>query len=349
MKNPFLILVTVLTLSFSAKAQDDGLKAILVVGGPDASKLTQAYLKPAMKGLIFGMNNGWYHTAKVHKKFGFDITIAANAATVPTSDEIFNVANLQLSDRVTINPTTSPTVAGLDNATENGFRAIIPANSDSEINNGVHPEIIADFTMPGGAKDDLPLNAVPTPALQFNIGLPLKLEAMLRLVPKVGSDDVKGQLFGFGLKREITSWFGPLKKLPLHVSLLAAYTSMNVDYDIANEDSFSVSGSNQNATFKLNAFTIEALASLNFPIFNVYGGFGYNTGNSTLKMNGEYIIEYDNGAEKTLTDPLDIGFNASSFKTTIGARISLGFFKLFGSYTLQSYNTINAGIAFSFR
>ncbi|WP_394420657.1 DUF6588 family protein [Tenacibaculum mesophilum] len=28
---------------------------------------------------------------------------------------------------------------------------------------------------------------------------------------------------------------------------------------------------------------------------------------------------------------------------------SLVFFKIFGSYTLQEYNSVNAGIAFSFR
>jgi hypothetical protein len=34
---------------------------------------------------------------------------------------------------------------------------------------------------------------------------------------------------------------------------------------------------------------------------------------------------------------------------TIGARLSLGFFKIYGSYALQEYNTANLGIAFSLR
>jgi hypothetical protein len=68
---------------------------------------------------------------------------------------------------------------------------------------------------------------------------------------RIGSDDVKGSLLGLGLKKEITSWFGPMEKTPLHVSLLAAYTSMNVDYDIQNDSS--LSGSNQRAEFKLNS------------------------------------------------------------------------------------------------
>ena len=351
MKKYILIFISVFTLSFGAKAQD-GLESILLSGVDDAAKLTEAYINPAMKGLIFSMNGGWYHTAKVHKTLGFDITIGLSASSVPSSDEIFNVAALNLSNNITSHPTTSPTVAGLDNALNNGFEITIPANSDPQINGGIHPELRANFTMPGGVKDDLPLNAVPAPAVQFNLGLPYKFEAMLRLVPKVGSDDVKGQLLGLGLKKEITSWFGPMDKTPLHVSLLAAYTSMTVDYDIQNGSS--ISGSGQNAEFKLDSYTVEAIASLNFPFINIYGGFGYNSGDSTLKMNGTYNLEYTPVAggpssTKTLTNPLNLGFDASGFKTTLGARISLGFFKIFGSYTLQDYNTINAGIAFSIR
>ena len=346
MKKFLLVFVGVLTLTFStnAKAQVtvDGFEAILLAAD-DAEKLTEAYINPAMTGLIFGMNSGWYHTAKVHKLFGFDISIGLNASIVPSSDEIFRFADLGLAN-TTSTSATAATVAG-----PNNLQA--PATFSGTIQGQT---VSANFTLPGGAKDDLPLNAVPTPAVQFNMGLPWKMEGMIRLVPEVGSDDVKGKLLGLGLKKEITSWFGPMEKTPLHVSLLAAYTSMTVDYDIQNDSS--ISGSGQQAEFDLSAFTVEAIASLNFPFINIFGGIGYSTGNADLKMNGTYNLEYDTGLpapNNTITEsvvnPLDLSFDASGIKTTVGARISLGFFKIFGSYTLQEYNTLNAGIALSFR
>ena len=336
------------TLTFNAKAQtEEGFEAILFANSADANKLINAYINPAMKGLIFSMNNGWYHTAKVHKTLGFDITIGLNASIVPSSDEVFALSSLGLSSTITGSTTNYPTVAG---STTNGSLSItIPANSLPDINGGTHPELTANIQMPDGVKDDLPLNAVPAPAVQFNLGLPFKMEAMLRLVPKVGSDDVKGQLLGLGLKKEITSWFGPLDKLPLHVSLLAAYTSMNVDYDISSGSNITTDG---NAEFKLTSYTVEALASLNFPFINIYGGFGYGSGSSDLNINGNYNLSYNSAGgqvQRNLKDPVKQEFDASGFKTTLGARISLGFFKIFGSYTLQDYNTINAGIAFSIR
>ena len=335
MKKLILLLLLGLVTTIS-KAQE--LESILLASG-DAENLTRAYINPAMKGLIYGMNSGWYHTAKVHKKLGFDISIGLNASIVPSKDELINLSALGLSSNIGFAPgTTTPTVAG----TGDGANLTVDTTVDGNA-------VSASFTMPSGISDDLPLKAVPTPAVQLSLGLPYKFDVMLRLVPSVGDNDVKGELFGLGLKKEITSLFGPLDKLPLHVSVLVAYTSMNVDYTI---DGNAIAGQNQSAAFKLNSYTVQAIGSLNFPIINIYGGFGYTGGNSTLKMLGTYDLEYSNGGTTvvdTVTDPLNLDFDASGFRTTIGARLSLGFFKIFGDYTLQEYNTFSAGIAFSFR
>jgi hypothetical protein len=338
MKKLTLLMLFLLVAQVS-RSQD--LESILLASKEDANKLTEAYISPAMTGLIYGMNNGWYHTAKVHKKLGFDFSIGLNVSMVPTEDEIINFADLGLTSIVPGSP-TSPTVAGSGNGSMMSVSTTVEGQT-----------VTASFKMPSGISDDLPLNAIPTPALQLSVGLPYKLDVMVRLVPKVGSNDVKGELFGLGLKKEITSWFGPLDKLPLHVSLLGAYTSMKVNYTIQGDI---ISDKNQSADFKLNAFTAQAIASLNFPVINIYGGIGYTGGSSTIKMLGNYDLEYSTGLPapndtitETVTNPINLDFDASGFRTTLGVRLSLGFFKIFGDYTLQEYNTISAGIAFSFR
>lgn len=354
MKKFLLIFIGVCTLSFNTQAQDQGFESILFASTSDANKLVNAYINPAMKGLIFSMNNGWYHTAKVHKKFGFDITIGLSGALVPSKDEMFAFSGLGLSSQVSANTATAPTVAG--GKSSSTVTVTIPANSLPEINNGNHPALMATFRTPNGVKEDLPANLVPAPAVQLNLGLPFKLEGMLRFVPRVGSNDVKGELLGVGLKKEITSWFGPMTKTPLHVSLLAAYTNMKVTYDLQNEinNNANISGRNANSEFKLNAYTVQAIASLNFPFINIYGGFGYGSGSSTLNVNGTYNLSYTpvgGGASvtRTLNNPIRQEFDASGFKTTLGARISLGFFKIFADYSFQDYNTVSAGIALGFR
>lgn len=338
MKKILLPLLT-LIISFSAKAQD-GPEGILFASKQDANRLTNAYINPAMKGLIYGMNNGWYHTAKVHKKFGFDITIGFNGSIVPSKDEIFSLSNLNSINQPTGN-ITSATVAGSEN---DGSQATVTFQENGITYTGT-------FEMPRGIKEDLPLNAVPAPAIQASMGLPFKSDIILRYVPKVGSDDIKGSLFGIGLKKEITSWFGPMDKTPLHVSLLATYSTMGVDYNIVDENpNDNIEIENGKVDFDLNSYTVQAIASLNFPIINVYGGVGYTGGTSSLDMTGRYTLSYNASLnQRTLTNPLNLDSNASGFKATLGTRLSLGFFKIFADYTLQEYNAINAGIAFSFR
>lgn len=322
-------------VTITSKAQE--LESILLASKDDASKLTSAYINPAMKGLIYGMNSGWYHTAKVHKKLGFDISIGANLSIAPTEDELMVFADLGLTS-ISSASTTSPTVFGSGDGAQMNVNAVVQGQN-----------VTASFEMPSGISEDLPMNAVPTPSLQLSVGLPYKFDVMLRLVPEVGSDDVKGNLLGVGLKKEITSIFGALEKLPLHVSVLAAYSTMNVDYVI---DGGTIPGQDQRTEFKLNSYTVQAIGSLNFPIINIYGGIGYSGGSSSLKMLGDYELIYNTSGGtivETVTDPLNLDFDASGFRTTIGARLSLGFFKIFGDYTIQEYNTFSTGIAFSFR
>ncbi|MDF1518239.1 MAG: hypothetical protein P1P79_09860, partial [Lutibacter sp.] len=102
-----------LTCVANLKAQEDGaLESILYANIQDANKLTKAYMNPGMKGLIYGMNSGWYHTAKAHKTLGFDFSFGLNASMVPSKDELFRFADLGLSASTTSTSATGATVAG---------------------------------------------------------------------------------------------------------------------------------------------------------------------------------------------------------------------------------------------
>ena len=340
MKKITLSLLAVFGLMFNVSAQD-GPEGMLFADSEDTNRLINAYMNPAMKGLVYGMSNGWYHTAKVHKKFGFDITIGVSGATAPSKEEMFSLSNLKSINQATGGGITSATVVGSEN---DGSNATVTFQENGITYTGT-------FEMPGGVKESLPLDFVPAPAIQASLGLPFKSEVILRFVPKVGEDDVKGSLFGIGLKKEITSWFGPLDKLPLHVSILAAYTTMGVDYDIKDENtSDNIAIENGKIDFDLNSYTVQAIASLNFPIINVYGGVGYTGGSSSVDMLGKYTLSYNASLnQRVLNNPLNLDSNTGAFNATIGTRLSLGFFKIFGSYTMQEYNSVNAGIAFSFR
>ncbi len=325
----------------------------LLLAGNDASKLTENYMNPLMKGLLFSMNGGWYTTAKTHKKFGFDITISANASFIPSSSQNFNFNAADYEFLTTANGETSlPTVMS-ENSTETTINVSIPID-------GTNTFKVGSFQMPGGITEDLPINAVPTPMIQVGLGLPTRTDVKLRFVPKLSfDDDVEASLIGVGLQHDITQYLGPIDKLPLNVSILGAFTRLKATYAI-NDDSVSdnVSIQNGEAEFTMNAFTIQALGSLDFKIVTLYGGFGYNQGKSEINIKGDYNLSYEvqdssgntlSTVNETVSNPINLDFEASGIRTTFGARLNLGPIKIFGDYTFQKFNTLSAGIAVSIR
>ncbi|WP_298897567.1 DUF6588 family protein [uncultured Psychroserpens sp.] len=348
MKNLLIVFILLFSIQ-NSKSQE--LETILLAAD-DASLLTQNYLNPAMEGLMYSMNGGWYSTAKTHKKFGFDIMINANASFVPSQDQLFAFVPGDYTFLSLPNGETSLNTVMSENDAETQIDISIPT--------GEGTFKVASFDMPGGITDDLPINAVPTPMVQLGFGLPFNTDIKLRLFPELNFDDsVNANLIGFGLQHDLMQYLGPLDKLPLSLSILGAFTNMKVTYDIDDENTEDeVAVSNGEAEFKMNTWTIQAIASLDFKIITLYGSLGYNQGKTTAKMKGDYILTYDvvdsNGnvigtIDESIRNPINLDFEANGMRATLGTRLNIGFFKIFADYTFQDYNTATAGIAFSFR
>lgn len=348
MKRLITLLLLVLTMQLS-KAQE--LESILLAAD-DASKLTENYIRPVMNGLMYSMNGGWYTTAKTHKKLGFDLTINANLSFVPSKDELFQFipSDYQFASLPSGESALPTIMSSNDIETTVDIRVPYEGNTFK----------VTSFEMPGGITEDLPINAVPAPMVQLGLGLPSKTDLKIRYVPSLNFDDsVETDLIGVGLQHDLMQYFGPLDKLPLSVSILAAFTNMNVTYNIEDEDaSDNIAITDGAAEFKMNTWTVQALGSLDFKIITLYAGIGYNNGKSTIKVKGNYQLTYDvedgNGnqigtVDESIANPINLNFNANGVRSTLGLRLNLGFFKIFGDYTIQEYNTLTAGIAFSFR
>lgn len=341
MKNFILTILLVFTTHFTMQSQNttpDGFESLLLAAESDSKALVSGYLTPALKGMNHSLNGGWYHTAKTHKKFGFDITITGNFSFAPSSDELFSIAGLNNVSTVSEN-TSIPTVVGPDVSETLKFEVS---------NNGVVYK--AEVQAPGGIGDDLPLNAIPSPMVQFAIGLPIETDLIVRYMPTVNSQGVKASLFGFGFKYNILQHLGPIDKLPLDISVLGAYSNMSTQYDL--EKNSSIDGDGQQISFSTNTFTLQALASIDLLFIDFYAGLGYGMGSSSFNVLGTYELEYQSGSDtysRTLTDPISTKIKSKGARATIGTRLNLLFFKIFADYTLQEYNTFTAGIAFSFR
>ena len=345
----------IIALSFAANTfAQSTFESVLAGSQEDASRYFKSYFNPVFKGLTYNIGQGWYNSARTHKKFGFDLTVSVSASRPPITAEnfTFNPADYNYMT-VKTGSNVLPTVAG--DVTTTIMQVDLPYDSD---NDGIDDDVLhQEFNAPKGVKQDLidagaPFTAFPSPMAQIGFGLG-HTDLSVRYMPNVGQNGVEVKLFGLAIKHDLLQHFKKEdsdKKGLFSLAVLAGYTKLT-GYFTPQTSTFP--GANQNASIAITNFDIEAIAGINFKIIEFYGGIGYNSGKTNFAVNGSYDISYtdssNNTITKTITDPMNIDFTAGSMKTTIGTRLNLAFLKIFASYSLQKYNSFNAGVAISIR
>ncbi|WP_298765744.1 DUF6588 family protein [uncultured Polaribacter sp.] len=345
MKKLSFIAVFLLLNTFNLNAQN-GFENFFLAENKDSNLLMNAYFSPKINGYNSALNSNWYHTAKSHKPFGFDLTVNFNSVIYPSNKESFNLENL-----VSVNlPTGNIT----------GASAIGASTSNSTtINRQINTEeSTAVLNLPAGESTQLFTNS-NLPIIQLTVGISANFDVILRALPTVKPNNQNEAInvLGFGIKKEISNLFPSLKDKPIHLSLLAGYSVMNVSYGITDstlpEGNFSgISVNNGLTTFNSKAFTFQALASYHWTHVNLFGGIAYNTAKTTYQTNGTFLGKYitDNS---TINQPLDtsnaLNINSNGISANLGARLNLRYFKIFTSYTLQEFSVFNIGAAISIK
>lgn len=329
---------------FTAKAQE--IEQFLVLG-KDAGTLMQSYLQPAFEGTIYNLNSGWYRTAKPHRLLGFDITLNATLSAVPNNRKNFT---FNIADYNNVRLESGAIQAELPTAFGGSSNESLIVSKDVEIAPGITQQAEFKMNALNGIGDEIGFDQVPAAMIQAGIGLPFKTDVTFRFLPKVGSDSFKTNLFGVGLKHNILQYLPLAKRIPLvDISVFGGYTKLTSEY---------IPGENQSIDMEVTSYTGQLLGSVDLKIVNFFVGLGYSAGKSSLVVNGEYEFQYrDPNTGTPLGQPQEIDAadlpniknDVNSFMTTAGMSINLAFFKIYGSYTLQEYNSINAGVAFSFR
>lgn len=397
MKNLFLFLF--LVSPFFVFSQD--IDQFLLTGKNDAAKLTEKYVNPIAKGYMYGLNNGWYSSARTHKNWGFDITLVANLSEVPNKEQVFQLVASDYENKISLSDGTTE-IQTLIGESNNNRRLIIEVTNVVDLLNSIdiyklidkndiynvigdklsHDQIdkyisegnISDYIsstdkeqinellgdnakleidLPDGLGEDLPMKAIPSATLQLGFGLPgLGTDLKVRYLPTIETSEFKIDMIGFGLQKSLTNILG-LKDTRYDVSALAGFTKLNTEYSL---DESSIAGENQKLELVTKAFTFQVLAGVNYKFIEFYGSLGYNKAALDLDLKGTYSLDLNGlsdipGEEirSELEDPISLEFDASGLRATIGTRLNLGFFKIFGDYTIQEYNTITGGIALSFR
>ena len=327
----FLLLFFFTTVSYG----QDNLVNLLVSGVSDAQRFAQLYLNPGGESLIENLSNGWFNSAETKRKLDFEITIIGNVTFIGADNRNFilntnDFENLRFEDGVT-------------------QREVASVFGDAE--DGV---IIIEGPLPGAADDirqDLPtglgsenINFAPSTFVQASVGIFNGGEVKLRFVPRININDAEAGLFGAGFQYEFTSR-GIAKRISvLAISGLISYTNLSGSYNLSATNL--LDGSNQRIENSTDSWLFQSIFSTRYPVFNIYGGFGYTTGRSETNLLGTYTITSGVNSGTTFTNPLSVVIEDSSIRATLGLKVQLGIVRLHTDYTISNYNNFSFGINF---
>lgn len=343
MKQNRFLLILLLAMPFGALAQD-GLGDLLKGSAADAKYLAEGYVTPMMRAFGYGMNQGWYNTAKPHKFPGFDLTLSVNPVMIPSSAKVFEVDNTRLNNMyldkdvngVNVSPTGKgniPTFFGSDK----GLAHFSPKNGAT----------FSGFSSPSG----IDFNMLPLPTLNLGIGLPKGTDLKLRFIPnidlnKVSGGEVTGKfgLFGIGVMHDIKQWIPGIKQLPFDLSGFVGYTKTTLDVGITE------GGPNGKGEFTCSATTIQVLISKKISVLTPYAGVGYNTATTKLNVKGQYDLNGNgNSTDTGEKDPVAISVDSTGPRITGGLRLKFGPITFHGDYTLAKYKSASVGFGIAVR
>lgn len=351
MKNVYKLILASLIICCTADgtfAQND-LSNFLQAKGEDASKLMEAYIKPAVTSISYGMTGGWYNTAKPHKTLGFDIGATVTLAFIPKADNYFNPQSFlsQGSSPTTFNNIDNPgkgapTIFGPKDETQYSVTYTPSGSNQSETFKFKGPEGL-------DIKKTIHFAALPVPMAQIGIGIYKGTDLKFRIVPEQNFDGNKVKMLGFGVLHDVKQHIPVVKNLPFDLSALVAYNRVTSSSDLTNTSGSYPSSSDGKFDSKLNSWVIQGIVSKKISVLTGYVGVGYSIVQTKAHVLGTYTIMSESDNTFDVTNPVNIDFKNNSPRLTAGIRLKFGPLYFVGDYTVQKYNALTVGMGFAVR
>ncbi|PZD77593.1 DUF6588 family protein [Mesonia sp. K7] len=295
------LLFTLVLISTFAQAQNE-LTTFIEETYADAQKFGKAYIDPAVIGVMYNVNSGWYHSAKAKDFLEFDIAITGNVTLIKRDRATFNMNvndynNIRFSDGSTQKQVA--TIFGINNPD-----VVVLLDYDGET---------TEIQLPQGIEDES-VNNAPNMMLQGSVGVFKATELKLRFSPKIKFDNVTKELYGFGLQHEVTRWFDT-ENFPLDVSALIGFTNVKGFYEAGISDESQLE---QGLDIDMQTWNFAAITSTKWEKFNLYGGVSYLTATSENKFRGLYDVLGNNELIQELLNEFTVENKSNGISGTLG-------------------------------
>lgn len=255
----------------SATAQTDT-EALQQIGHliNDALFFSDQYVTPATDAAVYQSTSGWVRSPKAKKLYEVSFGLHANVFFTPQSDREFDIHNtdfeffqLEAGDYATV-----PSALGNDDQVY-----LVGMLGDSEVR----------LESPQG----IDMETVAYPYLQGGIGLWAGTELIVKYSTRVKLKKSEYQVYGIGLKHNLSQYFKKLEEQKVFFSVMAAFSNEDVSFNFLDiQTDYGTLGINT-INGIVDTWQFQINGSKEWGRWEAMGGFIVNTSDVKYKVDGE--------------------------------------------------------------
>ena len=236
----------------------------------DALFFSDKYVTPATDAAVYQAASGWIDTPRKKELWEVSFSVHVNVFFTPNRDKEFTIDNsdftfFQLEEGTFA---TVPTALGNDNQVYlSGYLG------DDEVR----------LETPEGMN----MKTVAYPYLQGSLTIWQGTDVVVKFSPKVKLKKSDYQVYGFGLKHNISQYLDSLEQKKVHLAVLAAYSKEDVSFNFFDiETDYGTLGINR-INGLVDTWHFQASGSREIGRFELMGSFIYSTSDIKYKVSGE--------------------------------------------------------------
>jgi hypothetical protein len=258
MKKVFLLFLLVSNYAFS---QSDQLLQDLGYLIDDALFFSDKYITPATDAAVYQSSSGWVYSAKKRKLWDVTVGVNTNFFFVPNSDREFQIKN---SDFQLLSIESGATAATVPTSLGNGDQIYLAGDLDGQP---------IRIETPKGINQ----NVVIYPHLSGALSLWYGTEVLVKYSPRVELKRSEYQVYGFGIKHNLSQYFKSLQANRINLAATATYS--NEDVNFGNLGINRLSG-------LVDTYQMQLNASKEYKKFEFLAGFIANVSDFEYKLTG---------------------------------------------------------------
>jgi hypothetical protein len=330
----FSFVICALFFGFSNSAQAQTPLQLEQIGYllEDALLYSKQYLIPATDGAVYQASSAWMNSAKKKKDWEIHVGLHGNMFKVPNSDRSFIINN---SDFKFLKLEGTATSAEVPTALGNDDTFYLVGDLDGQQ---------VRLKTPKGVNKEF----IIYPYLDVSLALPSGTEVIGRFSTKTNLKRGDYQVYGFGLKHNLSQYFPKLESEKIHVSAMSFYSNEDISFDFLDVNtSFGNLGIN-NLNGIVDTYHYQLSVSKEIKKFEILGSFIVNTSNFNYIVSGEKgEIENVIPAQEIINQLLDtIQKRKTNYIGELAVNYSLKDFNILSAFAFGKFLNFNVGIAY---